>query len=376
MLDTPYIEIIDADSLLLVLQASSFAVMIGLAMVYFFARYHQPDTSHEYEQMRWCNIASMLFLAAHYVLQIVFGFRAQGADVGALINTLFYPPAVFTFSYSFIRLSGRRKFRRVYLLVSTACVVLILGCFIGGYLYYGSLHMPAALYAMGGILAATILFCYFYPRKELRRMMQLVNMESGQLPVQYELFLKTSSTLLYASALLMSICIYYTPLVFLAGILTLVAIVFYAVSFIALGFNIRNVIQIVKEEDVKSGDTEQQSGKIVLSEEQHKIICGRLEEWKRTQGYAATSLSCSTLASLLHIPKSHLMQYLLDVEGRSFRVWLSDLRLEEAKRLIRKHPEYSNETIAQACGFSRSHLQVKFKETTGYTPNEWRMNCI
>ena len=36
----------------------------------------------------------MLF-ALHYLLQMIFGFRAQGDDVGALINIMFYMPAAF-----------------------------------------------------------------------------------------------------------------------------------------------------------------------------------------------------------------------------------------------------------------------------------------
>ena len=47
---------------------------------------------------------------------------------------------------------------------------------------------------------------------------------------------------------------------------------------------------------------------------------------------------------------------------------------QEVKREILEHPEYSNEAIAESCGFSRSHLQVKFKEATGLTINEWRAN--
>lgn len=369
---------LDFNALLLILQASSLTMTVGLALLLFFAWFHQPDTTREYEQMRWCIMAAQLLLSVHYVLQIRFGFRAQGADVGALINMLFYAPSLYIFSYSFIRLASRRSFQHRYILVTSICMLLILSCFVWGYLSYGSLHMPVALYIMGGIFSLSILYSYFYSYKEVERMRKLADEESGQLQVQYNLFLKTASTLLYTSMLLMSLSIYYTPLVFIVGTLSLVSMLFFVVSFVALGFSIGHVSQIISTEMEEPAiadtvkETEGDENKSVLSPRQKEMILASLSDWRQHQGYATTDLNSTTLASRLDLPKRLLVQYLREVEGKTFRIWLSDLRLEEAKQLIIEHPEFSNETIAEACGFSRSHLQSKFKESTGLTTNEWR----
>ena len=48
---------------------------------------------------------------------------------------------------------------------------------------------------------------------------------------------------------------------------------------------------------------------------------------------------------------------------------MNDLRIEEAKRIIKAHPEWNNEAVADYCGFSdRTYFQRKFKEQTGMTP--------
>lgn len=368
---------LDFSSLLLILQASSLTITFSLALLLFFAWFHQPDTTREYEQMRWCCMIALLMLAFHYFLQIHFGFRAQGADVGAVVNILFYPPSICTFSYSFVRLAGRKSVQRRFILVSSASMLMILGCFVAGYLYYGSLHMPVALNAMGACFFASIVFCFLYPRQEINRMRRLADEESGQLPVQYDLFLRTASTLLYVAAMAMSLSIYFTPLVFIVGTLNLVAMLFFVISFIALGFNIGNVSQLISTEIEEQGQADTPSAteeepKPLMIDDQKARIQVLLDQWRQQQGYAMTDLNSSLLATRLDVPKRLLVQYLREVEGKTFRVWLSDLRLEEAKRLIREHPEYSNETIAEACGFSRSHLQVKFKESTGLTTNDWR----
>ena len=117
-----------------------------------------------------------------------------------------------------------------------------------------------------------------------------------------------------------------------------------------------------------------QAPKACMDDEQKTKVRGLIEDWRKNQGYATSEINSSLLASRLNIPKRQLVQYLREVEGKTFRIWLSCLRLEEAKRKIMEHPKYSNETIAEGCGFSRSHLQAKFKEATGMTINEWRAN--
>jgi len=68
----------------------------------------------------------------------------------------------------------------------------------------------------------------------------------------------------------------------------------------------------------------------------------------------------------------NLLSQWLRHRDQSFWDWLSDLRIEEAKRIISEHPDWTNEAIAEACGFNdRSAFQKKFKQKTGLTPAEW-----
>lgn len=134
------------------------------------------------------------------------------------------------------------------------------------------------------------------------------------------------------------------------------------------------VAEVEDEVNADGGETGTVAVKAVMSEERKDMTKALIEGWIKNQGYASSEINSTLLATRLNIPKRQLVQYLREVEGKTFRIWLSDLRLEEAKRLIIEHPEYSTETVAESCGFSRSHLQVKFKEATGFTTNEWRDN--
>ena len=51
---------------------------------------------------------------------------------------------------------------------------------------------------------------------------------------------------------------------------------------------------------------------------------------------------------------------------------MNELRIDEAKHVIKMHPEWNNESIANHCGFSdRTYFQKKFKEKTGLSPAEY-----
>lgn len=56
----------------------------------------------------------------------------------------------------------------------------------------------------------------------------------------------------------------------------------------------------------------------------------------------------------------------------TFRVWLSNIRFSAAKELLLEHPEYSNDAISAACGFSsRAQLYNIFRNKVGMTPKEY-----
>lgn len=369
----------DISNVLLIIQASLMGVSLTLFFALVLSSLQKTDTTKAYEIVRWLLAFAMLLFAVHYIMQMVFGFRAQGDDVGAVVNILFYSPIAYILSYSILRIGCGNNYYRKFRIMSITGTVLIFCTFVGGYLYYGSMHMKGALYIMGLLYFFSIVLFIIYPMKEIRRIRKMVDEESGQEPVLFNMYMRTCTKLLWISALCIAFSIFYTPLLVIIGPFFFIALVFYIVCFLALGYNIRqmsNIIVAEVEDEVNAdgGETGTVAVKAVMSEERKEMTKALIEGWIKNQGYASSEINSTLLATRLNIPKRQLVQYLREVEGKTFRIWLSDLRLEEAKRLIIEHLEYSTETVAESCGFSRSHLQVKFKEATGFTTNEWRDN--
>lgn len=116
------------DSLFL-LQFSCFIITIFFALLLSLSRMLVKWLNDKYERSRWYLTSSMVILAIHFLLQMLFGFRASGDDIGATINILFYSPAAFLISYSLINIECGKK-KSLYLHSNR---------YIGIYLYIGSI---------------------------------------------------------------------------------------------------------------------------------------------------------------------------------------------------------------------------------------------
>lgn len=74
----------------------------------------------------------------------------------------------------------------------------------------------------------------------------------------------------------------------------------------------------------------------------------------------------------MKLPRYQLSAWLKTTEQELFSPWLTYLRVEEAKKQMKAHPEWSNDIIAEHCGFaSRSYFQTVFRKNTGMTPMQF-----
>ena len=78
-------------------------------------------------------------------------------------------------------------------------------------------------------------------------------------------------------------------------------------------------------------------------------------------------------AEQVQLTPSYLSSLFKQYYGKSFLHCLTNLRIEEAKRLL-MDPEQKIADIAVKCGFSNSkYFDRIFKKHSGYTPTEFRL---
>ena len=354
-------------------QYGCFIITTVLALLLVISRVHIRNKNKIYETSRWFLFIAMVLFAIHYLMQMIFGFRAMGDDVGALVNILFYAPAAYLFLYSLVRMTCCVSSFRYYTIVGIISYALILACFLCGWLYYESLHMPYAVYGMGIIFFLFMLYFVIAPSNEMHRTRKQIENETGSDIRNYKLYMRTGTILLFITAGSIPFAIFFTEILIVTAPFYIFTIFFYIISFIALGFHLSPVRQILEENSKTRFNLTLEEGYQQLKPERYSFLNKALEKWHAEKGFKDPDLNAATMAESLGVDKKELSQYIYEKYGHTFRIWLSNIRIEEVKKLLLSREDYSNETIAYECGFSsRTWLQQKFKASTGMTPNEWK----
>ncbi|WP_374108005.1 helix-turn-helix domain-containing protein [Tenacibaculum aquimarinum] len=80
-------------------------------------------------------------------------------------------------------------------------------------------------------------------------------------------------------------------------------------------------------------------------------------------------------AKKLNIRPQLLSQFLNNNLSKSFSQFINEYRIEEAKHLLKTHPNLKIEIIAEKCGFnSNSTFYTAFKKVTSTTPAKYIRN--
>lgn len=353
------------------LQYTCMIVMLMLAFFTFVSRYYVTCRNRQFEQSRWMVVVALMLLGIHYLLQMVFGWREKGDDVGVLFNLLFYSPAAILLSCSQLNIQLAEQKRWKYMKAGVISYILIAATIGISVAAYGSMHIGNMLYAVDALHFAVLLYYIWMPLKEMRKVQQRLDSELGNPADTYLRTMRIGLLVLCVFVVLSPLFILSQPLLFAFGPFALVALSVFIVCFTSLGFSLsEGVTEIVSESD---DDSFNDKTIPELTPERMNKIENIVQKWRLENGYRDSNLTLTSFTRRIRISRSDFTAYLFANRYKSFRTWLSSIRVKEAQLLMKEHPEYSNEVVSMECGFSsRVYFQRVFKERTGKTPTEWK----
>ena len=98
-----------------------------------------------------------------------------------------------------------------------------------------------------------------------------------------------------------------------------------------------------------------------------------LETWVEKKMYCEYDKTRDQIAAELNTSKETLHMYFMTKIGVDFRTWRTNLRIEEAKKLLLENKEASINIIAETSGFSdKSNFHRQFVKIAGCSPKQWR----
>ena len=105
----------------------------------------------------------------------------------------------------------------------------------------------------------------------------------------------------------------------------------------------------------------------------HAEMAKKIKGWIDADGYIRPGLTIKELSDVLHTNRTNLSAYIKTTYKMTFREWITGLRLEYAKNILKEHPEINIQKLAESSGFlSRSNFIKSFTEKEGCTPGKWK----
>lgn len=392
---------------LFLLQFACFLFMLFNAFTLAVTRLQARWLNPRYERARWLIFVGIMGLAAHYLMQMRYGFRAVDDAVGATVNALVYAPCFSLISMGIFHIEATHVRRRRVYVVCAAINLAIFACFFIGFLQHGEMRIGVWLYAMLALFAANVVYCIVVIVREIIKRRRLLETMAGGDIMPYVRYSRASLLILFFPAVVSPFAIISTKLLYFFAPLGLMAFLFFILSFVALGYSyqpkeslldeeaeekVSPVVVVAQQEETVAqqavalhGDAchdgaahdgdkaKEQQTATLLPEDRRKQIQQRLDEWCAALGYRDGAVNLLLLSHTIHISKDDLTLFFDQCLNTTFRIWLSDIRFAAAKKMMIANPDYSNDIISSECGFtSRTHLYRIFKAREACTPTVWR----
>lgn len=233
-----------------------------------------------------------------------------------------------------------------------------------------------------------VFYSIYLIRIEMKKRKEILNTMVATDLMPYFRYAHTSFIYLFIASVIIPFAILYTPALYVVGPVILATLLFLTISFVMLGAAYVPTEELLtaeeeeedeKKEEEEENDDEADNDETDEDREREKSslrwlqIQSSLDQWCDNHGYKDTAVNMPALSNTLDIPRHELTQFFAEYRNTTFRIWLSEIRLNAAKKMMQDYPEYSNDIISSECGFSsRSYLYKIFKEKEGCTPNLWR----
>lgn len=233
---------------LFLLQFACFLFMLFNAFTLAVTRLQARWLNPRYERARWLISVGIMGLAAHYLMQMRYGFRAVDDTVGATVNALVYAPCFSLISMGIFHIEATHVQRRRVYVVCTTINLAIFACFFIGFLQHGEMRIGAWLYAMLALFAANVVYCIVVIVREIIKRRRLLETMAGGDIMPYVRYSRASLLILFFPAVVSPFAIISTKLLYFFAPLGLMAFLFFILSFVALGYSYQPKESLLDEE--------------------------------------------------------------------------------------------------------------------------------
>jgi len=367
----PYFELI-MDKFFPYAQFGGCVAFFLISAMLIFSRTFDSRHKQIYKRARLMLILSQLALAFHFLIQFNTGWRSTDPEKAILCNMVFFPISgiLMMFSLLFMFTKGEINNKVVFWCIWT--YVTITSVLIYAYINREILYSVECTLSTIYIVLFTILALYI--RNQFKDVRTRMDNYFSQDTTTHTDWMATT----IACMVVFILCVPFAILTnsgFLKCItlLNFAAIIFFVNRFIYYGYDIQKMIDRYFE--MIEADTISESipyNEIQNTQKGNKALENAILNWVEKKRYTEPELTINDLVKQTGYRRTVLTNYLNCHLNHTFRSWLNELRIEEAKKIMIEHPDYSHESIADLTGFSsRTYFLKVFKDKEGLPPGDW-----
>ena len=355
-------------------------LMLFFGFYFLFAKTPEKKIFTNYLRSRQMMGIAMLLLSANYSVHFFFGIRFKNVNSSILMNMSTYFLCYSLFSSALIMLLDRFYItkRRVWthiilwIIFSTLSGVVLFLLPSGIMQKFSLFALAAWLVVFGVVLARRVIIAY-------RRAIRIFNETQAD---DIGAYIKWLSIFTYWAVIFGVGC---GLLTFLPDeyvfIWILSSIPFYSYLFYSYQNYLLFYEQVENafEQDIQSEEELLTNSGIepeMVSEEvlgSYTEFIEKVDNWIKTDGYVQQGLTIKELSKILYTNRTYLSAYIKTTYKMTFREWITSLRLEYAKNILKEHPEINIQKLAESSGFlSQSNFIKLFSEKEGCTPAKWK----
>lgn len=133
------------------------------------------------------------------------------------------------------------------------------------------------------------------------------------------------------------------------------------------------MMRIERRRKEKKGYQERNLSDTDMNEAEMRRIGRSVEQWVKDRKYREHDRTREQIAKEMNTTKDMLHMYFTMKVGMDFKTWRTNLRIEDAKKLLLENKEMSINIVAELSGFSdRSNFHRQFTKIVGCSPKQWR----
>ena len=326
-----------------------------------------------YNRSRWLIAAATLLLGVHFAIQFVGQLREQSVTLCWTLNMMAYVIATPLYNMAELNLlraghDMKPRYRHNGIFMAVCYVILAIGYFTDTLVNDQQPWLTATF---------VVALLYFLKVIELSWVLTKEMKQAGTRLTDEELT-ERHSVLRFTARVMKWIIFFslFSPWVGMSsslalnsiyGLIIFTLLLIFFVTFIVYGWNMAECIKV----------TDEIADAVMIEEEnQNEQIRQRIEQWVSERHFTDPNVSIGGALKDMGISATALNFYLEQhTTLGNYRKWLPYLRIEEAKRIILEHPEYSFEHVAEVCGYANGgNMSRAFKEHEGVPPTEWIKN--